>query len=236
MPEHAGQAGIVGAGSGGTCGPGACGRHGDNHPMGIVAFCPNGHRIKVKDELAGRKGICPTCSAKFRIPRKDDRPANAAAGDATAGTPTARVVSLDPLYAGSLPAAFALDEAETIAAAAIPEPAVDAPDFLLIDDEQGSDDRETAAWTGPAPAIDGFAAGGRPASHAALDERPDLAWCVAVRGGAPSAPRDAAAMRAWLDSGAGTADHVVWRQDWPEWRPLVEVFPEAGSAASGDHF
>ncbi|MFM8436308.1 MAG: GYF domain-containing protein, partial [Planctomycetia bacterium] len=53
-------------------------------------------------------------------------------------------------------------------------------------------------------------------------------------GGAPSPPCDAATMRAWLDAGSATADHVVWRQDWPEWRPLLEVFPEARVAAPGD--
>jgi len=35
--------------------------------MGIVSHCPNGHRVKVKDHLAGRKGICPSCGARFRI-------------------------------------------------------------------------------------------------------------------------------------------------------------------------
>jgi len=114
--------------------------------MGIVAYCPNGHRIKVKDDLAGKKGICPTCAARFRIPL---------AGPGRDG-----------------------------------------------------------ATTTPA-------AGAR----AALEERPDLVWCVAELGGAHSAPLDATGMRAWLDSGAATAEHVVWRADWPEWRPVEEVFP-----------
>jgi hypothetical protein len=39
-----------------------------NHAMGIIAYCPNDHRVKVKDALAGKKGICPTCGARFRIP------------------------------------------------------------------------------------------------------------------------------------------------------------------------
>ena len=29
--------------------------------MGIVSYCPNGHRVKVKDYQAGRRGLCPTC-------------------------------------------------------------------------------------------------------------------------------------------------------------------------------
>lgn len=171
--------------------------------MGIVAFCPHGHRVKVKDELAGKKGICPTCGMRFRIPVKDARSPDAAA------LPAAVVVSADPRLVASLPAALPLDEPAAGARVVPPPDAV--PDFEPV----GSEPRAAAA----AP------------THAALDERPDLAWCFAVRGGAPSAPLDAAAFREWLDSGAATTDHVVWRADWPDWRSLADVFPDALPAA-----
>ena len=76
--------------------------------MGIVAWCPNGHRIKVKDELAGKKGICPTCAASFRIPR--ELPPAASVGHAAEPSrlPTARVVSLDPHVIATLPRARAI--------------------------------------------------------------------------------------------------------------------------------
>jgi hypothetical protein len=80
--------------------------------MGIVAYCPNGHRVKVKDELAGRKGVCPECQARFRIPRGEA----AGAGGATrtaGGYPVARVVSLDPAVAAGLPRAVAMAPAST---------------------------------------------------------------------------------------------------------------------------
>jgi hypothetical protein len=63
--------------------------------VGIVAYCPRGHRVKVKDDLAGRKGICPQCAARFRIPEKG------------AELPLARVVSLDEAEAAGLPRARA---------------------------------------------------------------------------------------------------------------------------------
>lgn len=43
-------------------------RYCEEQGMGIVSYCPNRHRVKVKDDLAGKKGICPTCGARFRIP------------------------------------------------------------------------------------------------------------------------------------------------------------------------
>ena len=92
--------------------------------MGIVAYCPQGHRVKVKDHLAGRKGICPECGTAFRIPAASQAPASVPTdGDAAppppgptatpaaisaSGLPVARVVSLDAELAASLPRALPL--------------------------------------------------------------------------------------------------------------------------------
>lgn len=36
--------------------------------MGIRFLCPNGHKLNVKGYLAGKRGICPQCDAKFLVP------------------------------------------------------------------------------------------------------------------------------------------------------------------------
>ena len=36
--------------------------------MGIRFECPNGHRLHVKAFLAGKRGICPDCDARFFVP------------------------------------------------------------------------------------------------------------------------------------------------------------------------
>lgn len=36
--------------------------------MGIRCCCPNGHKINVKAEQAGKIGICPVCKLRFQIP------------------------------------------------------------------------------------------------------------------------------------------------------------------------
>jgi hypothetical protein len=36
--------------------------------MGVRFQCPQGHQLHVKAELAGRRGICPECGAKFIVP------------------------------------------------------------------------------------------------------------------------------------------------------------------------
>ena len=40
--------------------------------MGIRFRCPSGHKLHVKDFLAGKRGICPKCGAKFRIPEESE--------------------------------------------------------------------------------------------------------------------------------------------------------------------
>ena len=58
--------------------------------MGIRFFCPNGHKLNVKEFQAGRRGICPYCGAKIQIPsrstrgksRPAKRPQEAAPGEA----------------------------------------------------------------------------------------------------------------------------------------------------------
>ena len=36
--------------------------------MGVRFECPAGHKLHVKTELAGKRGICPECGAKFIVP------------------------------------------------------------------------------------------------------------------------------------------------------------------------
>jgi DNA-directed RNA polymerase subunit RPC12/RpoP len=36
--------------------------------MSISAKCPNGHVLKVKDEYAGKSGLCPHCHSRVFVP------------------------------------------------------------------------------------------------------------------------------------------------------------------------
>lgn len=41
--------------------------------MGIRFYCPNGHKLNVKDFQAGRNGLCPFCGSKMQIPLESTR-------------------------------------------------------------------------------------------------------------------------------------------------------------------
>ncbi|MCH7990492.1 MAG: hypothetical protein IID46_15230, partial [Planctomycetes bacterium] len=38
------------------------------YPDGILIYCPNGHRIEVKEKFRGRTGQCPKCKTPFIVP------------------------------------------------------------------------------------------------------------------------------------------------------------------------
>ena len=191
--------------------------------MGIVCQCPNGHRVKVKDHQAGKRGLCPTCGATFSIP--------AVAGVEADGShrpegvpglsqlPLARFVPLEPAVVATLPRAMPFGAARAAAAAA----AAAAHESL-----------EPYAETMPLGA-DPLAAGPADAApspfHPAIADRPDLSWRIAYPGGEPSEPVDAVTMQDWLAGGQAEGTELVWRADWAEWLPVRGVFPEFFPAA-----
>ena len=158
--------------------------------MGILAFCPRGHRINVKDSLAGKKGLCPVCGAKFRIPAADG-----GGSPGTHGLPTARLLDVAPDVVATLPQVLPFEAAPPAA-----DPVFEPPPRPLA----------------PPPSV----------LHPALAERPDLEWCIAFPGGEPTEPVSAESMQAWLESGQVVGNEVVWRSDWPDWRPARDVFPD----------
>ena len=172
--------------------------------MGIVAFCPGGHRVKVKDHLAGRKGICPTCGSRFRIPVAAAATRPAGSFSPAAGLPLAAVVSLDGTLAATLPRAIALSAAMSIGPERDP----------AADSDQPSD-AEVVVDADPQIPVPGVIA-----------EAMAATWCTAVPGGNASPPMPAAALLDWLTSGRVTGRELVWRSDWSDWRPVGEVFPE----------
>ncbi len=176
--------------------------------MGIKFTCPHCKTtLKVKSELAGKRGRCPHCQQKIEIPAQSDSggtstvaapaaPSAARAAAATGFTPpggeTAPVVSLQPTIAAQ-PVGQAFPAGQ---------PAMAAPA--------------------------GLAAGG-PIDPIA--EAPQLQWYVMPPGVTSQyGPAVGEEFRTWIREGRVTADTLVWRQDWPEWKPAGLVFPELQAA------
>ena len=79
--------------------------------MGIRFLCPNGHKLNVKADLAGKRASCPECGAKLVIPSAStDRAADSVSGTiadvAAAHSPvTIGVGQVAPLASVAAPAA-----------------------------------------------------------------------------------------------------------------------------------
>lgn len=71
--------------------------------MGIRFYCPNGHKLHVKEEQAGKRGICPHCKVRMRIPDKTD-------GVATDKLPTAERLPQEPTHVAEAPVKTPLND------------------------------------------------------------------------------------------------------------------------------
>ncbi|MDR0390946.1 MAG: DUF4339 domain-containing protein [Planctomycetaceae bacterium] len=56
--------------------------------MGIRFFCPNGHKLNVKSQLAGLRGYCPDCGAELTIPMASTRKSSKEGGGLIDNTET----------------------------------------------------------------------------------------------------------------------------------------------------
>lgn len=61
--------------------------------MGIRFLCPNGHKLNVKSELAGKRASCPECGAKLVIPAADTNGDSVAVAAAVTASAAAAVAS-----------------------------------------------------------------------------------------------------------------------------------------------
>jgi len=229
--------------------------------MGIRFHCPNGHKLNVKSFLAGKKGVCPDCGAKFRIPphsepglgsdEPDDQPVAAASNPAPSAAvtkPIAPVASPAPAaVATAAPTAYA----QPVRPAAVPVAAVPmqampmgaVPSGLPLPQMRPGPQPMTSAappYAVPAHAMPAHTMPTPPPPMAAagmgprdpIAENPLATWFVRPPSGGQFGPARGEVMRKWLTEGRVTADSLVWREGWTDWLAATEVFPALGNAAA----
>lgn len=64
-----------------------------------------------------------------------------------------------------------------------------------------------------------------------IAESPEAVWYVRPPTGGQFGPADGTIMRRWLNEGRVSADALVWREGWPDWKPAGPVFPSLESPA-----
>jgi hypothetical protein len=69
-----------------------------------------------------------------------------------------------------------------------------------------------------------------PAMVDPIAEAPHAVWYVRPPAGGQYGPAPGDVMRKWMGEGRVTADSLVWREGWPDWRKASKVFPSLGAA------
>jgi DNA-directed RNA polymerase subunit RPC12/RpoP len=151
--------------------------------MGVRFACHAcGKKLNIKEELAGKRGRCPACGLRFRIPPHDQE------------------FSL-PLEEG---------EGELAGASGAAAGDIDNPLLSNLDEEQ----QPTVKASGAEADFDPFTEN-------------DFRWYVRPPGGGRYGPADGATIRQWIAEGRVTANTLLWREGWAEWRELGEFLPDA---------
>lgn len=177
--------------------------------MGIRFHCPNGHKLNVKSFLAGKKGVCPKCGTKVRIPTVSE-PGLDEGSDSDVG-------KIGP-QGGNGAAHVARPAAVPVGTAVAAGPVI-------------------VPQAGPVAAVLGGAAVAAPVAPAAMPavsdpiaEAPTAVWYVRPPTGGQYGPARGDILRRWIAEGRVSSDSLVWREGWTDWRNAGQLFPGLNAA------
>jgi len=171
--------------------------------MGIKFHCPKGHKLNVKAFLAGKKGVCPKCGAKFRIPVESE--------------PALRDSEVEEIESEHVEEAKGGNGAPVAAGVVSPAGASVPP--------------AAGSSAAAAPALAPPASAGAAASDP-ISEAPAAIWYVRPPSGGQYGPAKGEVMRKWLDEGRVSSDSLVWREGWTDWQAAGKYFPNLQTAAA----
>ena len=168
--------------------------------MGIRFFCPNGHPLNVKTEFAGKKGFCPKCKVKMRIPNESMR---AKDEHEYHGQPTAELITEDGSeHKDRESGRGGIERSGRVS---------DGVESII----------SRVAATSTAARMESMRGGD---SLLALDN-PDVLWFVFTSESQQYGPGTGADIRQWLKERRIGPKTLVRRSGWTEAREAKEVFP-----------
>lgn len=192
--------------------------------MGIRFACHVcAKQLNIKQDLAGKRGICPACSSKFRIPEQD----------------AAMSLPLDSPKETNLAKPIAQSVPQSVSQS-VPQP-VAQPDRPADDPPENDDQaKQDAVQNEKAEQESNRVASEQPATTLAsqpkpgvefdvLSDDPDATWYVRPPSGGQYGPADGNVLRGWIDEGRVAATALLWRDGWPNWRTASEVLPGLAS-------
>jgi hypothetical protein len=223
--------------------------------MGIRFYCPNGHKLNVKEFQAGRRGICPYCGTKFLIPyqstrksSKEDRAARRAFAAAAFPSINPALQNAEPGILGNTPAGSA-QTSTTNPSSLPPKIAVSKTEADLSPQPTDYSSQQVGGRTGfdlpilPSPAdhagntlttfsLDdpSVALKQQGVSADPLSEAGDVVWYVRPPSGGQYGPATGKLMRQWLNEGRISPDTLVWREGWRDWQQASAIFRQLSTS------
>jgi hypothetical protein len=219
--------------------------------VGIRFRCHQcGHELHVKDFQGGKRGKCPACEMRFRIPQSDAEfsiPLESEPGRIANGTSLGGGGNSNPSggsQKGSQNPASrtpATSPSGPVSRSPSPEDATSQPSVASTAARSHAVSTSSpAAPTGARPA--GISASSavtksepvepRGATRAVVDkpqavlEAPGATWYVRPPSGGQYGPAPADVFLEWLSESRVTRDSLVWREGWPQWLIASDAFED----------
>ncbi|MCO8124597.1 DUF4339 domain-containing protein [Stieleria sp. TO1_6] len=170
--------------------------------MGIRFSCHGcGKPLNIKPELAGRRGVCPECQIRFRIPTSDTQFSSPIESPSASAVQSISVRSEQSVAADKeLPRAVPAQSPS----AAVP-----------------------AQSTGAAvtPVVDALRDSAAEAIESLIDDE-GATWYVRPPSGGQYGPATGEVLKGWIREGRVAKNALLWRDGWPQWREAAETLPE----------
>ncbi|MEL6105171.1 MAG: DUF4339 domain-containing protein [Planctomycetota bacterium] len=189
--------------------------------MGIRFSCHGcGKPLNIKSELAGRRGVCPECQIRFRIPSSDaeysspvdSRPQHAAFG------------SSEQQEAASASVGVATAPSRTAVANGVAE----ATPLEATKTQEATTTQGPLTEQGPR-----VGPRGSDAPIDALSSDTEATWYVRPPSGGQYGPATGQVLKAWIEEGRVAKNALLWRDGWLQWRDASEALPEIASTLPG---
>jgi hypothetical protein len=229
--------------------------------MGIRFFCPKGHKLNVKEFLAGKRAICPYCGLKVLVPMESTRVSSRRQkGDAQTQSAIQGMSSLSSsgAVAGGVSAPDVSDAAVVSSGSSIiiagASGFADASDASATEAAEGGAFSDSVSdmltqMSAAAPGPNGASAGSSDVLAESGDAAPgvenplaelndplagaeNVLWYVRPASGGQLGPAPSDILRHWLAKGRVKADSFVWRDGWSDWQLAGNVFPQFASSLS----
>lgn len=187
--------------------------------MGIRFACHEcDFQLHVKDFQAGRRGKCPKCQVRFRIPTAD-APKSFPISDSDSDSSNREANSVSSTPAGKTKTYSATQPTETLPAQSVdvgPATVSQTPQAAVGTKLTESQTAQTHPPAAPAPS---------PQVNLASVLMQSSVWYLRDASGNQLGPAGADQMQVWIGEGKAKSDSFVWCDAWPDWKAASEVFP-----------